>query len=131
MKVKVIFELASDGGCGCFMADEVPGIGLTGYGDNPRLAKEDFLEGYEEMKKYLAETGQPIPELEFEYHYDMQSFFQYFSFLNVSKIAELAHINPSLMRKYTAGIAQAGEGQYQKLRLAVQTVADELAAAHF
>ena len=49
-------------------------------------------------------AGKEVPELEFTYKYDMQSFFDYFSFLNVTKVAELAGINPSLMRQYTSGV---------------------------
>lgn len=131
MKVNVIFEMAKDGGCSCFMKDEIPDFGLLGYGNSPQEAKEDMLQGYEEIKEVLRDEGKTPPELEFVYHYDMKSFFEYFDFLNVSKVAERAGINPSLMRKYTSGVNNAGEGQYLKLQKAVQSIAAELAAANF
>ena len=131
MTVKVIFEMAKDGGCSCYMVDEMPHFGLTGYGDNPHEAKADLLEAYNEIKEILNEEGKNVPELDFEYHYDMKSFFEYFDFLNISKVAELAGINPSLMRRYVSGASNAGETQYLKLQNAVQGIAQELAAAHF
>ena len=56
----------------------------------------------------------------------MQSFFNYFSFLNVTKIAELAGINASLMRQYTSGVTKAGQKQYDKIRVAVERISKEL-----
>lgn len=126
MKANIIIEMASDGGFACYMKEEIPHISLTGYGDSAREAKEDLLQTYEDMKDILAEEGKEIPQLEFVYHYDMKSFFDYFDFLNVSKVAQLAGINPSLMRKYTSGVTMAREPQYRKLQKAVQSFASEL-----
>ena len=126
MKANIIIEMASDGGFACYMQEEIPYVSLTGYGDSAREAKEDLLQTYEDMKDILAEEGKEIPQLEFIYHYDMKSFFDYFDFLNVSRVAQLAGINPSLMRKYTSGVTMAREPQYRKLQKAVQSFASEL-----
>lgn len=131
MKANIIFEMAKDGGCSCYMVESVPDFGLLGFGATPQEAKEDMLEAYREIKELLIAEGKTPVELEFVYHYDMKSFFEYFDFLNVSKVAERAGINPSLMRKYTSGVANAGEGQYIKLKKAIHNIADELAAANF
>lgn len=127
----MVFETAKDGGCACYMVEDVPDFALYGYGNNPREAKADMLKAYEEIKELLAEEGKKATELEFVYHYDMKSFFDYFNFFNVSKVAERAGINPSLMRKYTSGVTKAGEGQYQKLQVAICEIAQELAVANF
>lgn len=131
MKANIVFEMAKDGGCSCYMEESVPDFGLLGYGETPQEAKDDMLKAYQEIKEILKEEGKTPVELEFVYHYDMKSFFEYFDFLNVSKVAERAGINPSLMRKYTSGVANAGEGQYLKLQKAVHSIAKELAAANF
>ena len=123
--------MAKDGGCSCYMKEEVPDFGLLGYGNSPQEAKADMLQSYEEIKDILREEGKIPAELEFEYHYDMKSFFGYFDFLNISKVAERAGINPSLMRKYAAGLVNAGEAQYEKLKGAIHSMAQELAAANF
>ena len=94
-------------------------------------AKADFLKSYEEIKEMLAEEGKEVPVLEFSYKYDLQSFFNYFSFLNISKIAEVAGINPSLMRQYASGVANVGEKQYDKIRIAIKKIGNELVSAQF
>lgn len=113
------------------MLEDVPDFGLTGSGNTPKEAKADMLQAYEKIKELLIEEGKEPVELEFVYHYDMKSFFEYFDFLNISKVAERAGINPSLMRKYTSGVANAGEGQYAKLKRAIHSIAAELNAANF
>lgn len=90
-----------------------------------------MLQAYSEICEILISEGKAPINLEFEYHYDMKSFFEYFNFLNISKIAERAGINPSLMRKYVSGVANAGEGQYLKLKKAIENIAAELASANF
>ena len=131
MKVTVIIEKAKDGYYSCFVEDDLPGFGLSGFGETAKAAKEDMLKAYEEIKEIQAEEGKVVPELEFTYKYDLQSFFDYFSFLNVSKVAELADINPSLMRQYTSGVSNAGQKQYDKIRVAIGKISKELSAATF
>ncbi len=131
MKVTAIMEKAKDGHYSCYVEEDLPGFGLSGFGDTAEAAKGDMLEAYKEIKEIQAEEGKEVPELEFVYKYDMQSFFDYFSFLNVTKVAELAGINPSLMRQYTSGVTNAGQKQYDKIRVAVERISKELSAATF
>lgn len=131
MKVTVIIEKAKDGFYSCFVEEDLPGFGLAGYGDTAEAAKKDMLKSYDEIKEMQAEEGLEVPELDFLYKYDMQSFFNYFSFLNVTKVAELAGINASLMRQYTSGVATAGQKQYDKIRVAVEHISKELSVATF
>lgn len=129
MKATVIIEKANDGHYSCFVEEDLPGFGLSGYGDTAEAAKADMLKAYEEIKELEEAEGKEVPDMVFTYKYDMQSFFNYFSFLNVSKVAELAGINPSLMRQYTSGVSVAGQKQYDKIRVAVERIAKELSAA--
>lgn len=131
MKVTVMMEKASDGYYSCFVEEDLPGFGLAGYGETAEAAKADMLKAYEEIREMQVAEGRETPELEFTYKYDMQSFFNYFSFLNITKVAELAGINASLMRQYTSGVTAAGQKQYDKIRVAVERIARELAAATF
>ncbi len=66
-----------------------------------------MLKAYKEIKSMLREKGKTPIELESVYHSDMKSFFEYFDFFNVSKVTQRAGIN----RKYTSGVANAGESQ--------------------
>ncbi len=131
MKATVIIEKAKDGTYSCYMEEVADGFGLAGYGNTAEEARADMLEAYESIKEMNAEEGKETPALEFTYKYDVQAFFNYFSFLNVSKVAERAGINPSLMRQYTSGSAACGQKQYDKLRAAVQSFTQDLQAATF
>lgn len=131
MTANVIVEQTSDGFFSCFVKEDIPHVGLLGYGETSESAISSLIEFYEQSKIELAQEGKILPELEFVIHYDMPSFFNRFNFLNQSKIAERAGINPSLMRKYTSGVANAGQKQYEKLHAAVQSLAKEMLAAAF
>ena len=85
----------------------------------------------EEAKDSLEAEGKVFPEVEFTYKYDLQSFFNYFSFLNVSDIAKRSGVNPSLMRQYASGIKNAGEKTYIRLASCIQNIGRELETASF
>lgn len=131
MKVTAIIEKAKDGYYSCYVEEDLPGFGLSGFGETADAAKADMLNAFQEIKELQEEEGVSVPDLEITYRYDLQSFFNYFSFLNVSKVADLAGINPSLMRQYTSGVTRAGEKQYDKIRRAIGEIARELSAATF
>ena len=124
-------EKAKDGYYSCFVEEDLPGFGLAGYGYTADAAKKDMLKAYEEIKEIQTEEGKEVPELEFIYKYDLQSFFNYFSFLNITKVAEIAGINPSLMRQYTSGVSNAGQKQYDKIKIAIEKIAQELSTSTF
>ncbi len=129
--VNVIIERATDGGFSAYVAEELDGFGLAGYGETASEAVEDMLVTYEETKEIRQSEGLETPQLRFSYHYDIESFFNYFPYLNISKVAERAGINPSLMRQYAAGVAKAGKRQYEKIASAVRSISQELAAVNF
>lgn len=131
MVANIIVEQNNEGYFSCFVKEELPYVGLLGYGDSSEEAINSLIEFYKEKKVELAAEGKQLPDLDFVVHYDMASFFNRFNFLNKSKIAERAGINPSLMRKYTSGVANAGQMQYEKLHAAVQSIAKEMLAAAF
>lgn len=127
----IVVEQGKDGYFSCYLEEEIPYLGLHGYGESSQEAIDDFLAFYKEGKAMLAEQGKEVPEIEFTIKYDMASFFNRFDFLNKSKIAEKAGINPSLLRKYTSGVAKAGKQQYEKLSKAVKSLATEMLASTF
>lgn len=131
MKVTVIMEKATDGYYSCYVEDELDGFGLMGHGATAEEAKKDMLLAYDEIKEMFSQEGKDISGLEFVYKYDMQTFFNYFSFLNISKIGEMAGINSSLLRQYASGAAMAGEKQYNKIKDCINRIAHELSTATF
>ncbi len=131
MKVTAIVEKASDGGYSCYVQDDLDGFGLAGYGDTAKEAISDLMLTYNEVKEIRAEEGLATPSLDITFQYDMPSFFDYFSYLNISRIGELAGINPSLLRQYASGAAKAGQKQYEKMSHAVQHIIRDLSVSHF
>ena len=131
MKVNVTIERAKDGSFWCQTDTAILGGYLTATGKTVQEAKEDLAECMEEAKDSLEAEGKVFPEVEFTYKYDLQSFFNYFSFLNVSDIAKRSGVNPSLMRQYASGIKNAGEKTYIRLASCIQNIGRELETASF
>lgn len=104
MKVKVSVYKADDGSFWCHTEKDVYGTGLNGSGSTVSEAKQDLYACLDIAKEdYLSQGKTPKP-IEFEYVYDLQSFFEYFSVFNVTEVARRAGINPTLMRQYTSGV---------------------------
>ena len=129
--VTVTIAQAADGTFWCHTEQDVYGGGLNGAGKTVKQAKDDLMLCLEEAKADYAENGGVPYPVEFRYLYDLQSFFEYFSFLNVTEIAKRAGINPSLMRQYTRGIKNAGEKTYSRLAECMRKITEELSAASF
>jgi hypothetical protein len=113
----------------------LPGLGLNGQGFSVSEAKAEMLAALAEYKELLAENGREVPpdiaNLEFEYKYDMQSFFDYFDWINVSKLAEKVGINDSLLRQYKKGLAFASEKQCAKIQDCLHQIGNELSTVRF
>ncbi|MBR1933605.1 MAG: pilus assembly protein HicB [Prevotella sp.] len=130
-KVLVTIAQAADGTYWCHTEQDVYGGGLNGAGKTVKEAKDDLMLCLKDARlDYEENGGVPYP-VEFRYQYDLQSFFEYFSFLNVTEIAKRAGINPSLMRQYTRGIKNAGEKTYSRLAECMNNITQELSAASF
>ena len=130
-QVLVTISQAEDGSFWCHTEKDVYGAGLNGAGASVKEAKADLLECLAEAKADYTENGGTAYDVDFRYQYDLQSFFEYFSFLNVTDIAKRAGINPSLMRQYTSGIKNAGEKTYARLSACMDNVTRELQSASF
>ena len=72
MKVKVIIEQNSKGHYSAFIADDRITFGVLGEGKTVDETIEDFKIGYQEMKETYRSAGKEIPELEFEFKYDIE-----------------------------------------------------------
>lgn len=131
MKLEVIIERSSDGLFAVYAGKSVDNFGLAGYGDSVAEALDDFNVAVSEMNEDRVRDGKEPLEIEIMPKYDIESFFNRFPYLNISRVAERAGINPSLMRQYVSGVAKAGQKQYDKIRVAVCKIAEELSVATF
>lgn len=130
-KVLVTISQAPDGTFWCHSECDVYECGLNGAGSTVEAAKEDLMACLDDAREEYEESGRKPYDVDFHYQYDLQSFFEYFSFLNVTEIARRAGINPSLMRQYTSGVKTAGEKTYSRLSACISTITRELQAASF
>lgn len=128
-KVLVTISQAPDGTYWCHTEKDVYGGGLNSAGSSVEEAKKDLMICLDDARQDYVEHGGVPYEVSFTYQYDLQSFFEYFSFLNVSAIAKKAGINPSLMRQYTRGIKNAGEKTYARLSSCMDSITRELQSA--
>jgi len=127
--VTVTIYRANDGSYWCHTEEDVYGCGLSSVGASVEESKADLMDCMKEAREdYLAKGGEPY-DVNLVYQYDMQSFFDYFSFLNVSEVARRAGVNPSLMRQYTSGKKRAGETIYSRLADCMNTITSELQAS--
>ncbi len=67
-----------------------------------------------------------LEEVIFEYAYDLTFFFEEFNFLNQSKIAEIAGINPGLIRQYSSGHKLPSKEEVAKIEVAIKALATKL-----
>lgn len=65
-------------------------------------------------------------QIELEYFYDVYSLFQQFDFLNISKVAVHAGINPSLLRQYASGVKNPSSDQAKKIENTLHLLAEEM-----
>ena len=105
---------------------------IIGEGKTVAKAKADFENSIKEVIASYTETGKQIPNelqgVEFVYKYDIASLFNYYSFINVSKFAQMVGINASLMRQYKSGNQYISENQISKIEDALHKMANEIGA---
>ena len=129
MKTTALIEKGKDGTFGIFTPDLKSTV--IGEGNTVAEAKADFENSVKELIQYYQESEKSANELkgvEFEYKYDIASLFNYYNFINVSKFAQIAGINASLMRQYKSGKQYISENQVMKIEDALHKIAHEMAA---
>jgi len=135
-RVIAVIEKASDGGYGIHCPD-LTGVALYGYGITEDEAKASLGENLESILEYYEEEDKAIPdilnngEVDFEFRYDFSGFFKSYPFFNVSKLATIIGINPSLMRKYKNGLAFASRDQRKKIESGLHAISKNLSAVQF
>jgi len=130
MVTTALIERGKDGTYGIF----TPDINSTiiGEGNTVEEAKKDFENSVREIFQFYKEDGIALPDelkdIQFVYKYDIASMFNYYDWINVSKFARKAGINPTLMRQYKMGNTYISEKQIVKIENTLHTLGNELAA---
>lgn len=129
MKTTALIEKGKEGSFTIFTPDIKSTI--IGEGDTVFEAKADFENTVKEVLETYEDTGEPIPEelknITFEYKYDLPSFLNCYNYLNMTKLADRAGVNPSLMRQYKRG-QYVSEKQASKIQEAIHKIGRELLA---
>jgi predicted RNase H-like HicB family nuclease len=133
MKILAVIEKGKDGLYSVYTDAEIANHCFGGFGESAEIAKDDFKGSIEEAKQAIMEETGTIPpefnDLRIEFKYDLESFFNYFDWINVSKFATAAGINESKMRQYKSGIAFASEKTKNKILKTIKKLSAELSAA--
>jgi len=129
MRTTALIEKGKDGTFGIFTPDIETTI--IGEGATVAEAKADFENSVQEIINAYREAGDELPaelkDIHFVYKYDIASLFDYYSFINVSKFAQVAGINASLMRQYRMG-QYISENQMRKIETTLHNVGKELSS---
>ena len=132
MRIKALIEKTGNGYYSITSDEMIGNYCLGGYGDSLPEAKADFMSVVQEAKeKFIEAHGALKAEYEnvsVSYRYDLQSFFDCFDWINITKFAQVAGVNESKLRLYKVGKAYAGERTRAKLQAAVQEMSKELAS---
>jgi hypothetical protein len=67
-----------------------------------------------------------LNDLQIDFRYDLESFFQEHDYLKISSVAEQAGMNPGLVRQYASGVKYPSGEQADKIRRAIKKIAKEL-----
>ena len=114
---------------------EVPGV-VASYGNTLAELKENVQKAYADYYDLAVELKEDyVSELEknpaFTYQLNLKNIFHLLPEVKVSNIAEKANINPSLLRQYKTGKAEASEEQAQKVLKAIHQLGEELLSISF
>lgn len=113
-----IIKRSKEGNYSIFTPDLNPPI--KGKGSTVTEAKADF------EKKIMKADMKELQNTDFDFKFDVASLFNYYSWINVSKFAEIAKINASLMRQYKSGMQYISEAQLAKIEEALHRVGHEI-----
>ncbi len=128
MKTLAVIEQAADGMYSVFTPD-LETTTIIGSGKTVAEAKADFDTSVKALFEMYAEENRTLPEelrdLSFVYKYDIVSFFTYYP-INMTRLAQMAGINASLMRQYKRG-QYISQKQMMKIQNAIQAIGKEMA----
>jgi predicted RNase H-like HicB family nuclease len=103
--------------------------GIYGAGNTVEETKENVMEGLRLFIKYNQDNLPAIlrNNYEIEYHYDTQSFLNYYNriFTNVA-LERITGINQKLLHHYSSGLKKPREKQRKKIETALHNLGNEL-----
>lgn len=125
-KLKAIVEKGKgERNFACFTLEDVGRFGINGVGNTAREAMDDLRVAADECKKLAEAEGEEWPELEFEFIFDLGSFFDYFP-LNASAFAKRIGINPAQFRQYLIAAKEPRQGTLEKIHAGMRELLKDM-----
>ena len=105
--------------------------GRVTYNDNLLVDSGKSISELEEKIKMLLHDFEELrpEEVEFEHSYDVYALFEQFDFLKISKVAEYAGINASLLRQYASQVKFPSLAQAKKIERTIHHLAKQMMEA--
>ena len=129
MKTKAIIETGKGGGFDIYLPD-LEHHHFYGTGVTVEEAKQSLSDTYQEILDMFHEDREPVPEelrdLEFDYKYDIASFFDEFSWINISALAKVLGMNRSLLYQYKKGNTYISHRQMKRIEKGVHELGRKL-----
>lgn len=133
-KVKAFIERGSNGSYGVYLdlKDKTLNYSIHGEGKTVSEAIDDFGAGYIEMKEYLAEVNRPFVEAEFEYHYDIPSFLEFYTnYFSLAGLSRLTGINQRQLSHYLTGHRRPSVDTIRKIDDCIHQFSKNLSQVQF
>ena len=105
-------------------------FGLLGQGQTISEAKKDFFDCFEDLKKSYQRQGKIVPEIEFEFVYDVQSFLKYSPF-PLTWLSSATGINKKQLSHYTTNLKHPNRITLGKIQNAINKFVADFSQVHF
>ena len=132
--VKAFIEIGNDGTYSVYvdLTDNTLNYGIHGSGDTAKEAIEDFKNSYAEMKELYLEMNKHFVEAAFEYHYDVQSFLNYYTtYFSLAGLSRLTGIHQGQLSHYVNGTRNPSKQTVQRIDSSIHSFAKNLSQVHF
>lgn len=130
-KVNVVIERGKDGLYSVYMDDDSFDFGLNAQGDTVDEALDEFRVVYDEMKELYMDEGKVVPELEFEFKYDLPSFLDYYAnVFSKPALEKITGINQKQFFHYLSG-QNPSKKTIKKIQEGLHKLGNELTQVHF
>lgn len=109
----------------CFTPDTVMNCGFGGGGSSARQVMEDTYLSLQEHRELMAQKGETLPDIEFDFRFDVGSFFDYYP-IDVTAFAKYIGMNASVLRLYVSGLREPKEGAIKRIREGIKKLSEDL-----
>ena len=132
MDITAIIERGMDGRYSVYIEDKDYPYGIIGTGASAREAIEDFKAGYEEMRAYVNESGNPFTEAVITYKYDVPSFLQEYAFaFTLAGLERITGINQKQLGHYISGYRRPSPKTVRKIEEGVHSFSQQRSTVRF